>query len=140
MRQILLPSHTGRSSRRGMLCSARGTDGRDEVVVESGGEKPAGVKKTRQSPTVCSVVSQHTVGTGSPLNPVRQVSRTPFSNGPFFSHQQPRISRWYFENFIDIVAAEVDPIDAVGELANQPHPHDCGWKAIWIPRRDSAEL
>lgn len=71
---------------------------------------------------------------------MREVSRTPFSNGPLFGHQQPRLFRRYFEYFIDIVAAEVDTIDAVGELANEPDSHDYGWKAIWIPRRDSAEV
>jgi hypothetical protein len=37
------------------------------------------------------------------------------------------------QHFIDLMTAEVNPIDGVGKFPSEADPHDYGWKAIWIP-------
>ena len=69
-----------------------------------------------------------------------QVGRSSLSNGPLFRHQQTTFSRRHVEHLIDFVTAQVNPIDGIGEFSSESDPHDCGWKAIWIPRRDTAEV
>jgi hypothetical protein len=87
-----------------------------------------------------SLISQSNVRAGSSLSPVREVSRSPLSNGPILGHQKMSVFRRHVEHFINFVTAQVNPIDALGEFPNKPDPHDYGWKAIWIPTGRAAEI
>jgi hypothetical protein len=71
---------------------------------------------------------------------VREVGGSPLSNGPLLRHQQSSVSRRHVEHLIDFVTAQINPIDGVGEFSSESDPHDFGWKAIWIPIRDTVEV
>jgi hypothetical protein len=67
-----------------------------------------------------------------------KIGGSALSNGPFLRHQQTSVSRRHVEDLIDLMTAQVNPIDGFGELPNQSHSHVFGWKASWIPKMHRA--
>src|SRR5215470_15623086 len=80
-------------------------------------------RMTKTSTAIGSLLSHLVVRAGSSLDPVGEVGTPPLSNGPFLRHQQTSVSRRRVEDLIDVVTAQVDPIDAVGKFPNQSHSH-----------------
>jgi hypothetical protein len=80
--------------------------------------------RAETSTAIGSPVSHSIVSAGSSLSPVREVGRSPLSNGPLLRHQQTSVSRRHLEHFIDFMTAQVNPVDGVGEFPSEPHTHD----------------
>jgi hypothetical protein len=80
--------------------------------------------RAKTSTAIGSQVSHHTVRAGSALSAVREVGGSPLGNGPLLRHQQTTVSRRYVEHLIDLMTAQVNAIDGVGEFPSESNPHD----------------